>query len=248
MADDRPTERRGWQENDSTTFIDVGRIMIPRRDEIESTILALIPAEADEQFIFVDVAAGSGWLSKAVLERFPGARTIVLDGSETMLDEARRNLDDVADRVELRPFCLEADAWIDALPAPVRCVASSLAVHHLDHDGKRRLFHRLLPALEPGGAVLIADLVQPAGPRALRLAAREWDAAVRQQSLDLTDSLAAWELFDGDGWNIFDHPDPMDIPSRLADQIDWFREAGYEGADVFWAYAGHAVYGGFRPT
>ncbi len=244
MHDDRPT---GWQEADSVTFIDVGRVMIPRRDEIERTIVALVPAADDELFTFVDVAAGAGWLSGAILERYPRSRALLLDGSATMLEQARRNLASFDDRLELRQFRLEDEGWIAALPTPVRCVASSLAIHHLDDAGKRDLYRNLLPALEPGGALLIADLIQPASDVSRRLAARAWDAEVRRQSLELTGALDAWELFDGDDWNIFDHPDAMDMPSAIVDHLAWLREAGYDGADVFWAYAGHAVYGAFRP-
>ncbi|MEI2616392.1 MAG: class I SAM-dependent methyltransferase [Thermomicrobiales bacterium] len=247
MSSDRPAPSASWQESDSATFIDVGRVMIPRRDEIERTIVALVPGKPDAELTVVDIAAGVGWLSKAILARYPRAHALLLDGSDTMLAEAERNLAEYAGRYELRQFRLEDEGWIDALPAPVRCVVSSLAIHHRDAAGKRALYRRLLPALKPGGGVLIADLFQPASPAALRLAAREWDDEVRSRSLELTGTLDAWELFDGDDWNIFDHPDPIDTPSPIADQLDWFREAGYVAADVFWAYAGHAVYGAFRP-
>ena len=247
MTADRPTPPTGWQEADSSTFIDFGRVMIPRRDEIERTIVELIPASPDDAFTVVDLAAGAGWLSGAILGRFPRARALLLDGSTTMLEEADRNLIGYAGRYELRQFRIEDEGWADVLPAPIRCVVSSLAVHHLDDAGKRDLYQRLFPALEPGGAVIIADLVQPASEAARRLAAGAWDHEVRRQSLELAGALDAWELFDGDDWNIFDHPDPMDMPSTIADQLDWFRDAGYTGADVFWVYAGHAVHGAFRP-
>lgn len=247
MGTGQPSPTGGWQEDDSATFIDVGRVMIPRRDEIERTIVALIPGPTDVAFTFVDVAGGAGWLSKALLDRYPLARALLLDGSPAMLAEAARNLADCAGRVELCQFQLADERWIGELPGPIRCVVSSLAIHHLDDAGKRDLYRQLLPALEPGGALLIADIIQPASDLATRLAARAWDAEVRQQSLELTGSLDAWKLFDGDDWNIFDHPDPIDTPSTIADQLDWLREAGYVGADVFWTRAGHAVLGAFRP-
>jgi hypothetical protein len=40
----------------------------------------------------------------------------------------------------------------------------------------------------------------------------------------------------------------MDMPSYLPDQLTWLTAIGYTGVDAFWAYAGHAVYGGFRST
>ena len=247
MSNDNAQTSPAWQENLSEVFIDLGRIMIPRRDEIEQTIVSLIPADMDDAFTFVDVAAGAGWLSAAILDRFPRSRALLLDGSTTMLDEAENALTNYTGRFHVKHFQLLDLSWTDDLPTSTRAVVSSLAIHHLNDTGKRAMFQRIASVLAPGGALLIADLVQPAGERSLRYAAQAWNAEVRRQSQELTGSLDAWELFDGDAWNIFDHPDPMDMPSKIADQLDWLREAGFVDADVFWALAGHAFYGGFLP-
>jgi tRNA (cmo5U34)-methyltransferase len=58
----------------------------------------------------------------------------------------------------------------------------------------------------------------------------------------------AHELFVGERWNIYEYPDPMDKPSTLPEQLGWLEEAGFEGVDVFWARAGHALLGGYRPV
>ena len=64
MDDETPS---GWSEADSRHFIDVGRIHIPRRDEIGEVILDLLPVEADEPFTAVEIGVGGGWLSEALL-------------------------------------------------------------------------------------------------------------------------------------------------------------------------------------
>lgn len=240
------TSTEGWQESDSATFIQVGRVMTPRRDEIQETIVSLIPASAAHPFTVVDIAGGSGWLSAAVLERHPHSRVVMLDGSETMRDEASQSLRGYGDRFRAEPFRLEDDAWMQRIGAPVRCFVSTLAIHHLDDQGKRNLFIALFDRLQPGGAVLIADLVRPASTGARHLAARQWSDAVRTQSVALTGDTATADFFEREHWNIFDFPDAMDTPSSLADQLRWLHDAGYVGADVFWSYAGHAVYGAFR--
>lgn len=246
MSKDRTDEATTWQETDSETFIQMGRVMIPRRDDIQETILSLLPAIRDEEFTVVDIAGGAGWLSGAILDRFPRARVLLVDGSETMRENASRALERYGDRFRAEPFRLEDDAWMQRLGSPVRCCVSSLAIHHLDDAGKRRLFIALFDQLEPGGAVLIADLVQPVNERARHFAARQWSAEVRRQSMEFTGNTAISDYFEREHWNIFDYPDPIDMPSRLADQLTWLREAGYADADVFWAWAGHAVYGAFR--
>jgi SAM-dependent methyltransferase len=238
----------GWTEEDSRRFIDVGRIHIPWRDEVGKTILDLLPTEPEEPFTAVEIGVGGGWLSGALLERFGAARVIGVDGSPTMLAEAERLLAAFAGRFELRPFRLEDFSWLEALPGRVRCFISSLVIHHLDGEEKRRLYRALRDRLEPGGAVLIADLVAPSSERERRFMGDRWDAEVQRQSRELSGSLEAYREFVADEWNWFRYPDPSDKPSSVPEHLAWLAEAGFEGVDVFWARAGHAVYGGYAPS
>ena len=249
---DRPTAPPpppGWQEADSAHFLDLGRIYTPRRGEIGAAFCDLIPAATDDPFLGVDLGCGGGWLTGVILRHFPAARMLALDGSPTMLEAAARTLAPFSDRVTFRPFRLEDPSWIAAVAGEVRSVVSSLAVHHLDGPGKQDLFRRVHERLEPGGALLLCDLVEPTGPWGRRHMARAWDEEVERQSLELTGDLAVYEQFQADEWNLFEHPDPeVDKPSPLFDQLSWLRDAGYEGVDAFWVRAGHAVYGGYRPA
>jgi tRNA (cmo5U34)-methyltransferase len=235
----------GWDEADSREFIDHGRFFVPAREEQIATVLAMIPEPGDG--LLVDLCCGEGLLSRALLERFPRARVLALDLSPAMLAQARATCAAWADRFETRPFDLADSSW-RSFPEPVHAFVSSLAIHHLNGEGKRRLFRDLAAALIPGGAVVIADLVQPATPAAHALAAKAWDEAVRRRALELTGDLGPYEIFQGERWNFYadPEPDPIDQPSRLLEQLRWLEEAGLTGVDVFWMKAGHAVFGGVR--
>lgn len=246
MANEAGAQGIPWSEEASLHFIERGRIHIPNRDEIGDTILALLPAERDEPFLAVELGVGAGWLCEALLRRFPAAQVIGLDGSPAMLRETARRLEPFAGRFELRQFRLEDDEWRSALGTEVRCFFSSLVVHHLSGDGKRALYRDLHAHLEDSGAVLIADLMAPRGERERRFMSRGWDAEVRRQSLALTGSLDVYEEFVRDEFNWYEHPDPMDMPSTVPEHLAWLAEAGFVETDVFWARAGHAVYGGYK--
>jgi tRNA (cmo5U34)-methyltransferase len=135
----------GWGEDESRVFVEFGRAMVPGREEIERTFLALLPVASDEPFVGVEIGTGTGWLCAAVLRTFPGARMVGLDGSKEMLRVAGDVLVAYQDRAELRPFRLEEDSWVEGLP-PVRVFLSSLVLHHLDGPGKRGLFARAVRA------------------------------------------------------------------------------------------------------
>jgi tRNA (cmo5U34)-methyltransferase len=236
-----------WQEADSALFVEMGRVMIPRRDEIERTIVDLVPAQEEDAVTFVDIAAGAGWLTRAILERFPNARAVVLDASDTMLEEAAQQLAGDRERVTYQRFQLEEPDWEQRVPGDIDCFVSSLAIHHLDATGKQSLFRRLFDRLQPGGALIVADIVQPASEWARRHAAAAWYEEVRRQSLEITGNLETYEFFVNERWNILEFPDPMDMPSAIAAQLAWLAGAGFTGIDVPWARSGHAVICGYKP-
>lgn len=240
--------RMGWSEEDSGEFLELADTFVPRRAEQNATLCRLIPAQPDERFTVVELAAGGGSLARVVLDAFPQCHYIALDGSTIMRERLRTVLAPYGARAEVGAFAIEAEEWRRALPQPLRCVLTSLCVHHLTGDGKRALFADMAARLESGGALLIGDLVAPTTEQARLLFAEQWDATTREQSLALNGTLNAYERFHEMGWNHFAElePDPMDMPSPLSDQLAWLREAGFSHADCFWMHAGHAIYGGYR--
>jgi tRNA (cmo5U34)-methyltransferase len=238
-----------WEEADSRRFLELGNLLVPGREEQIATLLRLVPADETEAATVVEVCAGGGELAKALLEAFPRLRYVGLDGSEEMLAHLRRVLAPFGERVELRRFELADRGWRAALQAPLRCVLSSLAVHHLSGPEKQRLYADLAARLEPGGGLLIADLVEPESRQARALYARQWDESVRRRSLDQRGDLAGYDFFAAEKWNYFSYgeDDPIDHPSPLREQLRWMSEAGLRSAECFWLRAGHAIFGGYLP-
>jgi SAM-dependent methyltransferase len=235
----------GWVEDNSEFFIDLGEVITPSRAEQMFMAASLVPAQESERFVAVDLACGAGLLSATLLRRFPECRVIALDGSPRMLEESRKNLAQFGACFELGLFDLKKRDWLESLPNRVRCFVSSLAVHHLDAAEKQQLFRDLRGKLEPGGALIIVDLVEAANDWARRACAHAWDAAVREQALRLNGNLAAYARF-REGWNHYVTPDiDFDKPSRLFEQLQWLAEAGFSQVDCFWLKAGHAIYGGY---
>lgn len=245
--------KASWEEADSREFLDAGRFFVPDREEQIEALCSQVP-EPPAGATIVELCCGEGLLSAALLARFPAARVVAFDGSPAMLEAARRAAgeavsESAAGRFEARPFDLADRSW-RRFPFPVHAFLSSLAVHHLDGAGKRELFADLARALSPGGALLLADLVEPATPEARTLAAAAWNESVRRRALDLAGHLGPYETFRELRWNLYDDPeeDPADHPSPLFDQLRWLDEAGLVAVDVFWMKAGHAVFGGRKPA
>ncbi|SNS21338.1 class I SAM-dependent methyltransferase [Actinomadura mexicana] len=105
-----------------------------------------------------DVGCGTGNLSFAVLAAQPAARVTGLDPDADALRRAARK----ARRrgVDLTLVQGYADR-IPAQDASLDHVVTSLALHHLDDDGRRAFARDALRALRPGGTVTIVDFGGP---------------------------------------------------------------------------------------
>ena len=69
---------------------------------------------------------------------------------------------------------------------------------------------------------------------------------MRRRAEELDGHTAAFDFFTRDGWNLYRHPDPLDKPSRLIEQLNWLAASGYADVDVHWLKAGHAIFSGIK--
>jgi len=238
------TDSPVWNEDDSDVYRRLAPVAVPSRVRQLATIATLLPFDPTDTFNIVEIGCGEGILGHTLAELFPNARITELDGSATMREATNRRLAPHGDRIRVDSMDLAADGWRIHLDG-VDAVVSSLVIHHLDGAGKRRLFEDIGRLTSERSALVIADLVEPAGPQAHELFAESWDESARHQAEDGgQDEL--FDLFRSTEWNIYRVPDPMDQPSRLVEQLEWLADAGFALVDCFWLEAGHAIYGGYK--
>ena len=106
----------------------------------------------------LDLGAGTGALSEAILESGATAMVVLLDVDPEMLAQARVRLKRFGERARFR-----RQSFHDPLPE-CDAVAASLALHHVPAmSEKTRLYKRIFKALPPGGVLVNADITMPAG-------------------------------------------------------------------------------------
>jgi len=235
-----------WQETDSDFFIQYGKAFIPERDKLQELSLQLISHNEDDSFTVVDICVGGGWLTEAILQRYPHSNVIALDGSESMLRYTSDRLEVFKNRVSFKTFDLLSPTWMNGMEG-IDYFVSSLAIHHLNDHEKKSTFKNLYKKLNPGGKFIIADLIQHESKEARLISAQEWDQMVKQQSLDFFGDLKAYEFFKEEEWNLFYFPDdPIDKPSTLFNQLTWLKDAGFQQVDVHYHRAGHVLFSGTK--
>ncbi len=234
-----------WSESDSRLYRKLAPVAVPARSEQLAALLTLLPFGPAEPFRAVELGCGEGMLSLALLDCFPRAELIALDGSEAMRDQARARLEPFGARFSVNHFDLAAPDWLPQVEG-ADCVFTSLCLHHLDGPQKKALFGALHDRLSARGVLLIADLIAPQRPEARQLFAATWDQSAQAQSLAETGSSSLFDLFVEAEWNYYEFDDPADTPSSLFDQLLWLKEAGFSVVDCFWLRAGHAIYGGYK--
>lgn len=215
----------------STTEYDVQiRRWIPHYEEMLATVVTLLDASLPADPVVLDLGAGTGALSAAILEGIPRARAILVDIDPAMLDAARERLAPHASRCDFR-----RTSFADALPA-CDAVVASLALHHVpDPSDKRALYAAIHAALRSGGALLIADATVHPDGREHAAIYRQWAAHMASHGItadEATQLFAQWAK--------------EDTYQPLAREIVLLAEAGFTQPDAFWKRGPMTVYGGFR--
>jgi tRNA (cmo5U34)-methyltransferase len=164
----------------------------------------------------LDVGAGTGLLSRLLLEKYPGATITLLDISEKMLAVARERFSGCNNVV----FRAGDYSRVD-LGGPYDLVCSALSIHHLEPEDKRRLFHRIYSVLAPGGVFANADQAAGETPYFTGKYREYWDEFLANGPLTGTESA-----------EIRRRRDTLDKNEKLSVQMAWLHEAGFSEVDV----------------
>jgi SAM-dependent methyltransferase len=198
----------------------------------------LLPFGEQQAFTFLDLGAGTGAASRAILELYPRSTAILADFSAEMMRAGEQEMKRFAGRYSYVEFDMSAGTWPAAVPAALDAVVTSMCVHHLPDARKQGLFAEIFDRLVPGGWYLNYDPVSTDDP------------VVR----------ATWE-------RVNDHDDPELAARRhhrtpeeqarwdnhvryvipLNRQLQYLRSAGFRGIDIYWKHLENVIYGGCRP-
>jgi tRNA (cmo5U34)-methyltransferase len=199
----------------------------------------LLPFDEQDAFTFLDLGAGTGAASAAILELYPRSTAILTDFSAQMMAEGERQLQRFAGRFRYVEFDMSTSSWPAAIPATLDAVVTSMCLHHLPDDRKQSLFAEIFEHLSPGGWYVNYDPVSSADP----LVEATW-----QRVSDRADPEAAGKRLHRTPQEQSRHENHVRYVIPLARQLDYLRAAGFQGVDVYWKHLENVVYAGCRPA
>ena len=171
----------GWAETWEARM----RAFFPHRQECIAAMLEvlaeLLPAGP---WRLLDLGAGTGSLSRALLERFPEASIVALDLDPVLMKIGQGAIGDGGGRLTWSQIDLRAPDWVEQISAgsdpAFDAVVSLATLHHFSAHERQIIYGDLASLVRPGGLVLNAEGLAAGSPGS-RLA-RQFDEARRRGS------------------------------------------------------------------
>ncbi|MEU8574389.1 class I SAM-dependent methyltransferase [Streptomyces asoensis] len=117
--------------------------------------LSWLGKEVTEPGLIVDVGSGPGVVSCLFAEMFPGARVVAADGSEPLLERARRRADRLGHRDRFGTLAGELPDALGELDYPADLLWAGRSLHHL--GDQRAALAAFAERLAPGGTLAIIE-------------------------------------------------------------------------------------------
>jgi tRNA (cmo5U34)-methyltransferase len=183
--------------------------------------------------LLLDIGAGTGNLTRSVIEKVPDAKAVLMDFSANMLSAVPQ----VLGQFEGRFQTITADFMdYDLGSFLYSAVISSFAIHHcrgLQEYGS--LYRKIWRSLREPGVFACCDVVSGANRQMSDNNEAEWTAFLESQGLEPVQIE-----------RILSNYRTEDSPSSLWTHLSLMSDAGFRSVDVIWKKANFAVYAGFK--
>jgi tRNA (cmo5U34)-methyltransferase len=234
-------EKSRWADSEfSQGYRDDANIFLPFRGqfiEVSKSLYGHFISQNPEAKV-LDLGCGDGLFIQELSKSFKPSKVILVDGSAEMLGAAKKRLSgqDGYCFIQASFQQLFADK---TLSESFDFIYSSLAIHHLPFDEKKKLYAYIYERLSPGGWFIHYDVVLPPSDKLEKwylLFWREWiaehpDEERRDQLLEIPDQ------YKGNLDN---------MPDTLGSQLEVLKAVGFDNVDCFYKYGIFSLFGGSK--
>jgi tRNA (cmo5U34)-methyltransferase len=217
-------------------------LVLPKRQEILSLIVRLIPFGRSEPLRVLDLGTGTGVPAQRILQDFPQANVICVDKSAEMMEIGCAKLAEYNDRVSFVQADLEDPAWNNDLPKKkFDAIVSALALNLLTDGAKQRLFAQCYEMLEPHGCLVFSDRLRAADEAVDRFYLDQWMDFIVRQTREVLGKEVTLET-------VMVRQRSLDEAAgvqsaTLEDILAWLKQAGFAQVECYWKYFQWGVFG-----
>lgn len=236
-----------WDKQKAETFVTMADIIVPERRTQFAIVADLLPFDTSDSFSFVDIGCGEGFLSQAILDKYPNSVCHATDVAEEMISKSQALLAPYGDRVHISQHNIhDANYLSNVVSTSVGLITSSLAIHHCDDTEKAALYKAAFGKLTSPGAMIIIDAVKPASDHGVEVNKKYWQSYIQLQSQQLTGSDEEYEKFKNVPIMFYEQPAEEDQPATPVDNLCMLTKAGFQNVDCFWKKCGFTIFGGYK--
>lgn len=216
---------------------------IPLAQEQIGVMMAILKSREEPVQNFLDIGCGDGILGAAVLGEYPLARGVLVDFSEPMLEQARKQLQEYANQLAFENLDYGNPAWINRIQryAPFDAIVSGYSIHHQPDTRKREVYEEIFSLLNPGGWFVNIEHVSSESQLGIDLFERHYASA--RYAVEKQNGSA--RSFDEVLHEYKTRPDKAaNILAPVELQCQWLREIGFEEVDCYFRIYELAVFAG----
>lgn len=191
---------------------------VPRYHEMLQMLTDYIPDDLFPKKI-LELGCGSGLLSKRILKKYPNAEIHLIDLSAEILEECKSNLNNPSNVKFIQSDFKDLNFELGSYDL----ICSSIAIHHLINDEKKKLFIKIYEWLRTDGVFIYADQTRGATEEIYNKHIDRWKKA----SAELGANNAEWNEW-------MEHQNAHDYHVSFETQLLYLKEAGFSIRDIVW--------------
>lgn len=207
----------------------IRKLIIPCFDDLYNITRNLANSKKENPNI-LDLGAGTGLLTKYLFEKYQKAEFTLIDISEEMLKVAKSRFKTHDNLKYVAADYCEYD-FNDSFDI----IVSSLSIHHLEDEYKKKLYKKVYDSLNNGGIFLNADQVIGPTPNIDKSYQENWIRKINKNNFTGPEKDTAIERME------------FDKPATLENNLKWLKNCGFEDVDVYYKYYNFVIFYAKKP-
>ncbi|MGB9936469.1 MAG: class I SAM-dependent methyltransferase [Methanobacterium sp.] len=202
----------------------IRRLIIPCFDDLYNITCELAESKKEAPII-LDLGAGTGLLTKYLFEKYPEADFTLIDLSSEMLKVAKNRFKEHKNFKYIAADYLEYD-----FKNSFDIITSSLSIHHVEDDDKKKLYKKIYNSLNRGGIFLNADQVIGSTPYIDEIYQENWISKIDENNFTGPEKDTAIERM------------KFDKPATFENNLKWLRSSGFKDVDIYYKYYNFSIF------